>query len=97
MPSASELRTLEDRWIDSTANGGGGGDGQGAGGAAGDGLDAEDGALDDMLWGNVLGFFWPMGAICWLTREEGVWTRRRQIAVVTGVLVNIAFSVLRFS
>ena len=67
------------------------------GGATGDGADAEDGALDDMLWGNVLGFFWPMGAVCWLMREEGVWTRRRQIAVVTGVLVNIAFSVLRFS
>ncbi|MCJ1234898.1 hypothetical protein MMC14_002862 [Varicellaria rhodocarpa] len=99
MPSASELRTLEDRWIDSTANGGGGGvDGfDGGGGLAGDGADAEDGALDDMLWGNVLGFFWPMGAVCWLLREEGVWTRRRQIAVVTGVLVNIAFSVLRFS
>ena len=95
MPSASELRTLEDRWIDNTnttdrtnADGftGGMGADDGEGGAA---------ALDDMLWGNIMGFFWPVGAVFWLLREEGVWSKRRQIAVVTGFLVNVAFSVLR--
>lgn len=53
------------------------------------------GALEDMLWGNLMGFFWPVGAAVWLTREEGVWSKRRQVAVVTGVLVNLAFGVMR--
>ena len=94
MPSAAELRTLEDQWIDDTnttnmnsADGTWGGQGADDEGGAG--------GLDDMLWGNVMGFFWPVGAVFWLLREEGVWSKRRQIAVVTGFLVNVAFSVLR--
>ncbi|MCJ1305928.1 hypothetical protein MMC08_008745 [Hypocenomyce scalaris] len=94
MPSASEMRTLEDRWIDDTNSaaptlGGEGGAGWG------DDAEGDGSGLDDMLWGNIMGFFWPIGAVVWLLREEGVWSKRRQIAVVTGVLVNVAFSVLR--
>lgn len=60
------------------------------------GMDDESGGgLEDMLWGNVMGFFWAVGAIVWLVREEGVWSKRRQVGVVTGVLVNLAFCVLR--
>ncbi|MCJ1353180.1 MAG: hypothetical protein MMC33_003165 [Icmadophila ericetorum] len=88
MPSAAELRTLEDQWIDNNNTTTGEGVLEG-------GDDAESGGLDDMLWGNVMGFFWPVGALVWLLREDGVWSKRRQIAVVTGVLVNVAFSVLR--
>ena len=88
MPSASEMRALEERWLDAgnspTGDLGGEGDDDEAGGR-----------LEDMLWGNVMGFFWAVGAIVWLVREEGVWSKRRQIGVVTGVLVNIAFCVLR--
>ena len=67
------------------------------GGGAGDtGIDDETGGgLEDMLWGNMMGFFWAVGAIVWLVREEGVWSKRRQVGVVTGVLVNLAFCVLR--
>lgn len=96
MPTAAELRLLEDRWIDDssasdgTDDGGGGGAGVLGAGAAGAGS-----GLDDMLWGNVLGFFWPLGAMVWLLREEGIWSSRRQMAVFTGVLLNVAFSVLR--
>lgn len=92
MPSAAELRLLEERWLDAgnTPNGAITGEG-------GVGMDDENGGggLEDMLWGNVMGFFWAVGAIVWLVREEGVWSKRRQIGVVTGVLVNIAFCVLR--
>ncbi|KAK4695102.1 hypothetical protein P7C71_g2577, partial [Lecanoromycetidae sp. Uapishka_2] len=90
MPSTSEMRLLEERWLDAGTplNGGVGGVGGGADDEAG-------GGLEDMLWGNVMGFFWAIGAIVWLVREEGVWSKRRQIGVVTGVLVNIAFCVLR--
>ena len=94
MPTAAELRLLEDRWIDDSAAG------PTPSGAFGDAAVVDAGlapgsGLDDMLWGNVLGFFWPLGAIVWLLREEGIWSRRRQMAVYTGILVNVAFSVLR--
>ena len=68
-------------------------DGGGAANVGGE--DDLGGGLEDMLWGNVMGFFWAVGAIVWLVREEGVWSKRRQVGVVTGVLVNIAFCVLR--
>ena len=89
MPTPAEMRLLEERWLDadnSAMNGGAG---------AADAEDDFGGGLEDMLWGNVMGFFWAVGAIVWLVREEGVWSKRRQIGVVTGVLVNIAFCVLR--
>jgi len=92
MPSAAEMRLLEDRWLDNSSS-------NPANAAANTGGAFEDegaeGGLDDILWGNVMGFFWPVGAVVWGFREEGVWSKRRQIAVLTGVLVNVAFSVLR--
>lgn len=100
MPVGDDLRMLEDRWLDSDAAGGGpmtGSGGEGGGGAADGGFGAEDGGLEDMLWGNIMGFFWPVAAVCWLMREEGVWTRRRQIAVLSGMLVNLTFGFLRLT
>ncbi|KAH4018719.1 hypothetical protein HBI24_211560 [Parastagonospora nodorum] len=98
MPSPAEMRVLEDRWLDSTATdpspaltGEGGDTGWGAGFAV------EDGGLDDMLWGYMTGFFWPLGALVWGFREEGVWSRRRQLAVVMGVLINTIFGFMRWS
>ncbi|KAH8708625.1 DUF2407 C-terminal domain-containing protein [Phaeosphaeriaceae sp. PMI808] len=98
MPSPAEMRVLEDRWLDSTATdpspaltGEGGDTGWGAGFAV------EEGGLDDMLWGYMTGFFWPLGALVWGFREEGVWSRRRQLAVVMGVLINIIFGFMRWS
>lgn len=98
MPSAAEMRVLEDRWLDSTATdpsaaltGEGGETGWGAGFAV------EEGGLDDMLWGYLTGFFWPLGSLIWGFREEGVWARRRQVAVVMGVVLNAAFGFMRWS
>lgn len=98
MPTGEELRELEDRWMDegSTAAQAQGG---GEGGAIGD----DDGglgsgsrsAIDDMLWGTVMGFFWPIGCAMWLRREEGVWSWRKGVAVFVGVLVNAAFGGVR--
>lgn len=98
MPSAAEMRALEDRWLDSTATdpsaaltGEAGEAGWGAGFAV------EEGGLDDMLWGYLTGFFWPLGALHWGFREDGVWPRRRQVAVVMGVVLNAAFGFIRWS
>lgn len=93
MPSPTTLRELEDQWLDNSneasaaAAGGGGGfvDDEG-----------QAGALDDMLWGAVMGFFWPLGCLSWLCREEGVWSRRRKVAVVIGVVVNAGFGGIRW-
>ncbi|KAK7518464.1 DUF2407 C-terminal domain-containing protein [Phyllosticta citriasiana] len=106
MPSAAEMRVLEDRWLDNdNANrpvGVGDGAGGDAGGDAGGGgwgsaTWSDNSGLDDMLYGNVVGFFWPLGALGWGFREEGVWSRRRQIAVLTGFLLNIIFGFLRLT
>lgn len=102
MPHGDALLALEDRWLDSSANEDGSGAGFGGGGGSGGGGggfddDAEGSALDDMFWGNVFGFFWPIGAIVWGFREDGVWTRRRAIAVFTGLCVNLVFGFARLS
>lgn len=52
-------------------------------------------AMDDMLWGAVMGFFWPIGCAMWLRREEGVWSWRKGVAVFVGVVVNAAFGAMR--
>lgn len=102
MPSGEELRDLEDRWMDegSTSMNVGA---DGNGGAGGPGAGEDDGglgsgsrsAIDDMFWGTVMGFFWPIGCAMWLRREEGVWSWRKGVAVFVGVVVNAAFGATR--
>ena len=97
MPSGSELRDLEDRWMDEGSTGTGGG---GGGVSVGDDDDGgfgagSRGAVDDMLWGAVMGFFWPVGCAMWLRREEGVWSWRKGLAVFVGVVVNVGFGGMR--
>ncbi|EEH20878.1 hypothetical protein PABG_03109 [Paracoccidioides brasiliensis Pb03] len=101
MPSGAELRRLEDIWMDeggpaggSETLGGGGGPGAG-GGISNDVVGGSSGALDDMLWGSVMGFFWPVGCGLWLLREQGVWSWRKGLAVFVGVVVNLGFGVVR--
>ncbi|KAL1983452.1 hypothetical protein VTN96DRAFT_10358 [Rasamsonia emersonii] len=105
MPSGDELRELEDRWMDEGSGAMGGPAGGIGGGAGGGGPFSGDddgglgsgshGALDDMLWGAVMGFFWPIGCAMWLRREEGVWSWRKGLAVFVGVVVNVVFGAVR--
>jgi iron-sulfur cluster assembly protein len=100
MPSGAELRELEDRWMDEGSSAMAAG---AVGGAEGVVFTDDDGglgtgsrgAIDDMLWGAVMGFFWPVGCAMWLRREEGVWSWRKGLAVFVGVVVNIAFGAMR--
>ncbi|KAL6710814.1 hypothetical protein ACN47E_007871 [Coniothyrium glycines] len=99
MPTPQEMRVLEDRWLDSGANDPsasltGTTDADAGWGA---GFAVEEGGLDDMLWGYMTGFFFPLGSLVWGFREDGLWTRRRQVAVVMGVLINIIFGFMRWS
>lgn len=98
MPTGAELRDLEDRWMDegsTVAQAQAGGEG---GVVSDDDTGLGSGsrsAMDDMLWGAVMGFFWPVGCAMWLRREEGVWSWRKGVAVFVGVLVNVAFGAMR--
>ncbi|KAF8244282.1 hypothetical protein K440DRAFT_647004 [Wilcoxina mikolae CBS 423.85] len=80
--SPEDIRVLEDRWIDESA-------GQGQETLGGSAV----GSYEDMFVGTVIGFFWPVSI--WLAREEGVFTQRRQYAVLAGVCVNIFFGLVR--
>jgi hypothetical protein len=93
MPSPNTLLRMEDAWIDDNAGNVGAGAGSGGFDFGDDGLGG--GALDDLLWGNIMGFLWPLGCIGWLIREGGVWSRRRQIAVFTGFVLSLTFGMLR--
>jgi hypothetical protein len=91
MPSQETLRRMEDAWIDDNA---------GTASGSGSGFDFGDdglggGALDDLLWGNIIGFLWPLGCVGWAVREEGVWSKRRKIAVCTGFILSLSFGALR--
>ncbi|SPO03298.1 related to conserved membrane protein, putative [Cephalotrichum gorgonifer] len=97
MPSTEAMRALEDAWMDdngpSAAAGSeetlaGGDDMAGAGGGVG-------ALLDVFLQGIFTGFFLPMGSLAWLLREEGMWSKRRQVAVVFGVVVSVVVGLLR--
>lgn len=109
MPSPNTLRGMEDRWLDNSSAGGdgdGGGAGAGALGGGGGGAlgaaavgddDAQAGALDDMIWGAAMGFFWPVGCLLWAVREEGIWTQRRKMAVVVGFMLNVGLGLIRYT
>jgi len=91
LPSPNTLRELEDQWLDNsntTAT-----TGAGAGSVGFD--ETERGQLDDILWGTAMGFFWPIGCLMWAVREEGVWSQRRKMAVVVGVVFNLAVGLVR--
>ncbi|KAL5001947.1 DUF2407 C-terminal domain-containing protein [Aspergillus recurvatus] len=101
MPTGAELRELEDRWLDEGSSamtvGGAVAGGEGVPFTDDDGGFGSNsrGAIDDMLWGAVMGFFWPVGCAMWLRREEGVWSWRKGLAVFVGVVVNISFGAMR--
>lgn len=93
MPSPDTLLRMEDAWIDSNVSN------SNAGGPVGEaafdfGEEGTGAALDDFLWGNVIGFLWPLGCLSWAMRQE-IWSERRSMAVFTGVGLGIVFGVLK--
>jgi len=91
---------MEDQWLDNSDPTGtspslDAADGAGAGTGDMD-ADAGRGALDDMIWGTTVGFFWPIGCLIWGVREEGIFSPRRKIAVVIGVVLNMGLGFVRW-
>ncbi|OAP59674.1 hypothetical protein AYL99_06972 [Fonsecaea erecta] len=100
MPSPNTLRNMEDRWLDNStgANADLSAEAPASAGTTGIGEeDAQAGALDDIIWGTAMGFFWPIGCLVWGVREEGIWSQRRKMAVIVGFLLNIALGMIRYT
>lgn len=84
MPSPDTLRNMEDAWIDNNAGG----------------IPSESNPLEDEYTGMasvleilframMVGFFFPLGSLTWLMREEGIWSKRWQIFVGFGVVFSL--------
>lgn len=98
MPSPDGLRRMEDSWIDSNATGTAGTATNTTGEDGGAPADEETGlnaVVEGMVKGMFIGFVFPLGAVGWLLREEGVWPRRVQVFVSLGVLLSVAVGMIR--
>ncbi|KAL1881391.1 hypothetical protein VTK73DRAFT_4151 [Phialemonium thermophilum] len=105
MPSPDTLRSMEDAWIDNNNDagtgirGGIGEDGSGGGtGTAADGGDdgfGVAGLVDVLIKGMMIGFFFPLGSIGWLIREEGLWSSRWQVFVSFGFILSLTIGMIR--
>ncbi|CAO3652682.1 unnamed protein product [Mucor fragilis] len=71
-----EARNLEEQWMDNTGE------------TLPDGT--IQGTYKEMMWGLMLGFF--LGIICLFWFRESVFSRRHQMGIVAGILVNISFA-----
>ncbi|KAI9274591.1 DUF2407 C-terminal domain-containing protein [Phascolomyces articulosus] len=69
---------MEEQWMESTGE------------ILPDGL--VQGTYKEMMWGLLLGFF--LGILCVFWFRESVFTRRHQMGIVAGMLINISFGVL---
>lgn len=97
MPSPDTIRNLEDAWIDNNASTSAYPNGSTADPSSPgfDDANLSSDLLDIFLQGMVAGFFWPVGILCWMGREEGMWSKRRQIAVGFGVVISVAVGVFK--
>lgn len=95
MPSQEALLDMEEAWLgegtSTTASGAAAG--QAAAGNTAD-EDEQGRMLADTLYGAMMGFFWPVGALAWGFKEEGVWSKRRKEMVLLGLLLNGVFGVM---
>ena len=94
MPSPNTLRNMEDQWLDNSSSPANATDTIAGGGGF---TDDETGMIDDVLSGMAMGFFWPIGCLVWGVREEGIWTKRKRMAVVLGVLLNVGVGLVRYT
>ncbi|KAK0634663.1 DUF2407 C-terminal domain-containing protein [Bombardia bombarda] len=104
MPSPDTLRSMEDAWIDSNNSGTAAGaafTGTGDDGADTGGDDNNNNAtgmnavVDALVMGMFIGFVFPLGAVGWLLREEGMWSKRSQVFVALGFLLSFSVGVVR--
>ncbi|KAJ8652996.1 hypothetical protein O0I10_011377 [Lichtheimia ornata] len=76
--ATEQTMALEEQWMENTGE------------MLPDGL--IQGTYKEMMWGLLLGFF--LGILCLFWFRESVFTRRHQMGIVAGMLINISFGVL---
>lgn len=107
----ADLRDLEDRWIDSTVNNeidefpanlrraagaGGNGAADTPGDIGGGFVTREDNVHKELFLGVCVGFFLGVFSLFLMTMDiGGVFNKRTKMAVVSGVIVNLSFGVLK--
>lgn len=85
MPSPDTLRNMEDAWIDNNAGG----------------IPSETNPLEDeytgmaslleiMFRAMMVGFFFPLGSLAWLLREQDLWSKRWRLFVGFGVVFSLS-------
>ncbi|KAG0012140.1 hypothetical protein BGZ82_002724 [Podila clonocystis] len=76
--AAARARRIEEEWID-----------QHGAETLPDGL---EGSYGEMVWGLMLGFFMGLIALFWF--KEATFSRRHQMGIVAGLMINVGFGVL---
>lgn len=88
MPSPDTMRSMEDAWIDSNA-----GETPSAGGGFEDDGDGMSTVLDILIKGMMIGFFFPLGSMAWLLRQD-VWGDKWRIFVGSGVMLSLTVGIV---
>ncbi|KAG0359947.1 hypothetical protein BG005_011817 [Podila minutissima] len=76
--AAARARRIEEEWID-----------QHGAETLPDGL---EGSYGEMVWGLMLGFFMGLIALFWF--KEATFSRRHQMGIIAGLMINVGFGVL---
>ncbi|KAI9241782.1 MAG: DUF2407 C-terminal domain-containing protein [Podila humilis] len=76
--ATARARRVEEEWID-----------QHGAETLPDGL---EGSYGEMVWGLILGFFMGLIALFWF--KEATFSRRHQMGIIAGLMINVGFGVL---
>ncbi|OAA36043.1 putative protein family UPF0645, transmembrane [Beauveria brongniartii RCEF 3172] len=90
MPSPDTMRGMEDAWID--GNAGELPSSTVAGGALDDDMANMSTVLDVLIRAMMIGFFFPLGSMTWLLRQD-VWGEKWRIFVGSGVVLSLTVGV----
>lgn len=87
MPSPDTMRGMEDAWIDGNA-----GELPSAASPLEDDITNMSAVLDVMIRAMMIGFFFPLGSITWLLRQD-VWGEKWRIFVGSGVVLSLTVGI----
>ncbi|OAR03021.1 hypothetical protein LLEC1_07116, partial [Akanthomyces lecanii] len=87
MPSPDTMRGMEDAWIDGNA-----GELPSAASPLEDDITNMSTVLDVMIRAMMIGFFFPLGSVTWLLRQD-VWGEKWRIFVGSGVVLSLTVGI----
>lgn len=87
MPSPDTMRGMEDAWIDGNA-----GELPSSASPLEDDITSMSSVLDVMIRAMMIGFFFPLGSLTWLLRQD-VWGEKWRIFVGSGVVLSLTVGI----